>query len=238
MDKFERVCEEYTKLFYYAPYYMTLARLLEQYLGEASEILEVGGADGIVALAWNRVRQESHNKSPLTYRMVEPVKRMVEIAQSHCNDLNFRFMPFVGTLDQAVASAQLDDIAIDGLVISKTLHEVFIQHDLDHDRLFNDLHRIINAKNPQVVVLGILNRVITLSPEETERFIAQQVKKIGHGHDPAKEYVDQQLLDMFMEDSGYQIVNRKKILQPLAGFDPSPWGETITVYRQHSNIPG
>ncbi|MCR4314556.1 MAG: hypothetical protein NUV84_04925 [Candidatus Uhrbacteria bacterium] len=88
---------------------MALARLLEKYLGEAHELLEVGGADGIVAMAWDRLRRESHNESPLTYRMVEPVERMVEIVQNHANNLGLRLLPFVGTFDRVIASAQIND---------------------------------------------------------------------------------------------------------------------------------
>jgi len=228
-DKFEKVADNYSKMFYYSPYYMLLAELLEKYLGQARHVLEIGSADGIVAMAWERVRQESGNKRPLTYFGIDPVERMVEIARERAGTMNINFIPSVGKIDETIQISQ--DTALDGLIISRVLHEIFIQHDLDHEKLFFDIKRILDEKHPKIVVLGIVNRFIGLTKDETERFINEQIKEIGHGHNPAKEYVDQTLLDEFMTKNQYKIIDQKKISQPLNGFDPSPWGETITVYE-------
>jgi ubiquinone/menaquinone biosynthesis C-methylase UbiE len=231
-DKFEKVADSYSKMFYYSPYYMLLAELLEKYLGQACHVLEIGIADGIVAMAWERVRQESGNKRPLTYFGLDPVERMVEVARERSDTMNIKFLPSVGTISEAIQISQLvRDTPLDGLIISRVLHEIFIQHDLDHEKLFFDIKRILDRKHPKIVVLGIVNRFIGLTKDETERFISEQIKEIGHGHDPAKEYVDQSLLDEFMIKNQYKIVDQKKISQPLNGFDPSPWGETLTVYE-------
>lgn len=230
-EKFEKVADSYSKMFYYSPYYTMLAEFLEKYLGDATSVLEIGAADGIVAMAWNRLREPSSNSAPLTYFAVEPVERMVNVAKERAREMTIKFLPTVGDIEHAVELDEMRDVAIDGLVISRVLHEVFIQHNLDHERLFVDIQRVLEAKHPKVVVLGIVNRYIGLSAEETQRFIEEQTKEIGHGHDPAKEYVDQALLDGFMKRHGYRTIDRGGVTQPLNGFDPSPWGETITVYQ-------
>ena len=138
--------------------------------------------------------------------------------------MKITLLPMVGDIEHAVDLAEIRNVQVDGLVISRVLHEVLIQHDLDHEKLFADIQRIIGAKQPKTVVLGIVNRYIGLSPEDTQRFIEEQTKEIGHGHDPAKEYVDQVLLDEFMHGQDYEVIDRAKITQPLNGFDPSPWG--------------
>lgn len=229
--KFEKVADSYSKLFYYSPYYTKLAELLEKYLGDASSVLEIGAADGIVAMAWNKLRADTSNSKPLTYYAVEPVERMVNIAKERANEMTIKFLPTVGDIEHAVELAEVQNAHIDGLVISRVLHEVFIQHDLDHEQLLVDIQRVLEAKHPKIVVLGIVNRYVGLSAEETHRFIEEQTKEIGHGHDPAKEYVDQTLLDAFMKRQGYTTIDRGGVTQPLNSFDPSPWGETITVYR-------
>jgi ubiquinone/menaquinone biosynthesis C-methylase UbiE len=229
--KFEKVADSYSKMFYYSPYYTMLAEFLEKHLGDATSILEIGAADGIVAMAWNRLRKSSSNSAPLTYFAVEPVERMVNIAKERTKEMTIKFLPTVGDIEHAVGLAEIENAHIDGLVISRVLHEVFIQHNLDHVRLFADIQRVLEAKHPKVVVLGIVNRYIGLNAEETQQFIEEQTKEIGHGHDPAKEYVDQNLLDVFMQSQCYKIIDRDGVTQPLNGFDPSPWGETITVYR-------
>ena len=227
-DKFEKVADDYSKMFYYSPYYMALAELLETHLGNARNVLEIGAADGIVAMAWERVRRESKNTRPLTYFAVEPVARMVEIAKERACTMGIELLPSLGKIHDSILLSQ--DTVLDGLIISRVLHEVFIQHGLDHEKLFLDIKKSLDQKHPKFVVLGIVNRFAGLTKEETERFINEQTKEIGHGHDPAVEYVDQRLLDAFMTESHYAIVDRKKIAQPLNGFEPSPWGETITVY--------
>lgn len=229
--KFEKVADSYSKMFYYSPYYTKLAEFLEKYLGDAAHVMEIGAADGIVAMAWNKLREESIYSVPLTYFAVEPVERMVGIAKQRAEEMKMTLLPIVGDMEHAVDLAEIQKVQIDGLVISRVLHEVFIQHDLDHERLFADIQRVLEVKHPKVVVLGIVNRYIGLNPEDTQRFIEEQTKEIGHGHDPAKEYVDQNLLDAFIQRQGYKIIDRAKITQSLNGFDPSPWGETITVYR-------
>lgn len=218
-------------MFYYSPYYTMLAGFLEKYLGDATSVLEIGAADGIVAMAWNRLRESSSNSAPLTYFAVEPVERMVNIAKERAGEMAIKLLPTVGDIEHAVELAEIENVHVDGLVISRVLHEVFIQHNLDHERLFVDIQRVLEAKHPKVVVLGIVNRYIGLNPEDTQRFIEEQTKVIGHGHDPAKEYVDQTLLDEFMHQQGYEVIDRAKVTQPLNGFDQSPWGETITVYE-------
>ena len=80
-DKFKKVADSYSKMFYYSPYYTKLAEFLERYLGSAKIVLEIGAADGIVAMAWNKLREESNHSAPLTYFAVEPVERMVDIAK-------------------------------------------------------------------------------------------------------------------------------------------------------------
>jgi SAM-dependent methyltransferase len=229
-EKFEKVADSYSKKFYYSPYYTMLAGFLEKYLG-ATSVLEIGAADGVVAMAWNRLREESNYSVPLTYFAVEPVERMVNIAKERATGMTITLLPIVGDIEHAVDSAEIQNVQIDGLVISRVLHEVFIQHDLDHELLFVDIQRVLEAKHLKVVVLGIVNRYIGLNPEDTQRFIEEQTKVIGHGHDPAKEYVDQTLLDEFMKRQGYKTIDRGGATQPLNGFDPSPWGETITAYK-------
>lgn len=230
-DKFEKVANNYSKMFYYSPYYTKLAELLEKYFGSAESILEIGAADGIVAMAWNKLREESSHSTPLTYFAVEPVERMANIAKERASEMTIKLLPIVSDIEHATKLTEIRNIQIDGLVISRVLHEIFIQHDLNHEKLFKDIRQIIEAKRPKVVVLGIVNRYIGLSPEDTQRFIKEQTKEIGHGHDPAEEYVDQDLLNNFMQSQGYKIIDQAKITQPLNGFDPSPWGETITIYK-------
>lgn len=229
-QKFGQVADSYSKMFYYSPYYTMLAEFLEKYLGDATSVLEIGAADGIVAMAWNKLREESNRSTPLTYFAVEPIERMVSIAKQRAEKMIIKLLPIISDIQHAADIAEMQNIQIDGLVISRVLHEVFIQHDLDHEKLFADIQRIIKVKRPKTVVLGIVNRYIGLNAEETQRFIEEQTKEIGHGHDPAKEYVDQTLLDEFMRRQGYKIIDRGGVTQPLNGFDPSPWGETITVY--------
>lgn len=229
--KFEKVADKYSKMFYYSPYYTKLAEFLEKYLGDAGAILEIGAADGIVAMAWSKLRDELGHSSLLTYFAVEPVDRMIEIAKGRASEMSFNFLPILGDIEHTVELDEIRNAQIDGMVISRVLHEVFIQHGLSHDRLFADIQRVLETKHPKTVVLGIVNRFVGLSPEDTKRFIEEQTKEIGHGHDPAKEYVDQNLLDAFMQREGYEIIDQAKITQPLNGFDPSPWGEMITVFR-------
>ena len=233
-EKFEKVADNYSEKFSYSPYYIALTELLEKYLGNARIVLEIGMADGIVPMAWDKVRRTLGHEDTIKYYGVDPVERMVHIAKKRAKEMKIEFLPSLGSIDDALESAQItnDSVIVDGLVISRVLHEIFIQHHWDYEKLFLDIQKILLSKSPKIVVLGVLNRVTDLTVEETTRFIQEQMKIIGHGHDPAKDYVDQAVLDVFMTENHYEIIDQEKVLQPLEGFDPSPWGTTITVYRR------
>lgn len=233
-EKFEKVADNYSEMFSYSPYYVALTGLLEKYLGNARAVLEIGMADGIVPMVWDTVRRALGHENIIKYYGIDPVERMVQIARERAEKMEIEFFPFLGGIDDVLESAQMIDetLVLDGLVVSRVLHEIFIQHLWDHEKLFLDIQKILLSKSPKIVVLGVLNRVMDLTVEETNRFIQEQMKIIGHGHDPAKDYVDQALLDVFMNENHYVIIDQERVTQPLKSFDPSPWGTTITVYRR------
>lgn len=231
--KFAAVADNYTNRYYFKPYYTKFVDMLEKYLGEASLVLDIGAADGIMVGAWDRRRKEVGKDSELQVVSIEPVERMVDIAKERAKALDIKADHHVGSLENAVESLELEQNSnVDGVYISKVLHEINVEYGHDEDRLEHELSELIEATSPNIVIIGIVDRVTTLTPEEVERFNECLIKQIGHGHDPARDYLDQKWLDDVMSKAGYEIIEKHSTDQLIEGFENPPWSQTITVYRK------
>lgn len=226
LDKFKSVAKSYSDKFALDSYYSALIELLEQHANNVRLVLEIGAANGIVPEKWDAVR-----KSDLEYYSIEPVKEMVRVAQEKATKLSLHYHPLFGNLENALAACNLSNTKIDLLVTSRSLHEIYLNYTRNLEKVFSDLSGILVSSRPDVVVYGDAERDTSLTPDETRRFIALQTARIGHGHDPATDYLDFSTVVSFMVKSGYALVDEKKIDQPLPEFKKSPWHFRIGVFR-------
>lgn len=233
LGKFSRVAKEYSEKFGFDPYYTALMDLLEKYCPNVRLVLEIGAANGIMVEKWDNVRKMKQNKGSFDYYSVEPVKEAVQIAQKKSPKLDIRYHPFVGVLANALEVCDLVDKKIDLLITSRSLHEIYLSYEKNLEKVFLDVNAILKTSKPHCVVHGIVERFTGLTPDETKRFIKAQTEKIGHGHDPAVDYLDFATLVSFMKSAGYTLIDSKKISQPLAGFKISPWNFRIGVFESN-----
>jgi len=121
------------------------------------------------------------------------------------------------------------------LITSRSLHEALIGYGFDGSRLYSDLKNVLSAARPSVVIHGILERYDLLDETETEEFIQRQSDKLGHGHDPARDYlVFQELVD-FMQANHYVLIAQDSVSQPLLEDHPDAWTFKIGVFRNEDS---
>lgn len=229
MEKFEVVAEEYTERFGYEPYYSSLVSLMKKYC--KGKVLEIGAANGILAEKLEQSREIGDEY--FKYRSVEPRQKLVDIALEKANKIQtFRYLPHTGSLENALTTSGLENDQIDVIITSRSLHEAFIEYSKDENEVFLYLNKILNNKRPSIVIHGILERYSHLNEEETKEFIKKQEQKIGHGHDPDKDYLDFQLLTEFMVERGYRLIEEDHISQPLLENHPKAWTFGIGVFEK------
>jgi hypothetical protein len=225
LDKFRDVAQSYSEKFDFDPYYSTLIGLLEKYTDDVRLVLEIGAANGIVPEKWNTVRSLD-----LEYYSVEPVAEMVQVAREKASGLSINYHPFVGNLENALEACKLSKI--DLLLTSRSLHEVYLAYGKNLQKVFSDLSRILVHSQAKIVVFGDAEKNTSLTPEETQRFIAAQVEQIGHGHDPATDYLDFATFSEFMTKSGYELIEQQRINQPLPDFEEPVWNYKIAIFNK------
>ena len=233
-QKFREVAQAYSQRFQFDPYYATLIPLLQKYLGNAQHVLEIGAANGHVPELWDQKRRGLSQSTPdsLVYHSVEPVEAAVAIARQKATKMGFTYLPQVGTLFVAPDASSLQDTSLDGLVISRAFHEMYFNYYRDDIRLQRDLASILERKSPRIFVYADAEPFFGLCPEETQRFRKLQEAEIGHGHDPATDYLPLSFLMQIVIPLGYTLVEEEHIVKPVQGFDPSPWRFVLAVFTK------
>ncbi len=224
-NKFASVADEYSQRFGYPPYYNAFIGFLEKYCSDANLVMEIGAAGGIVAEKWDAVS----DKPDLCHYSVEPVGTLFSISLEKAAKMTMRYKPQQGSFDD-VSSLSLTN-PLDCLILSRILHEVYLQYDRDSETFYGELDEIVRTHEPKYVITGIIERFEDLTEEETARFQEALETKIGHSHDPATDYLDFDELVSFMGKKGYNLLEDCHLTQPLPGFDPSPWRFGIGVFR-------
>ncbi len=226
-DKFESVAEDYQKRFCFDEYYPKLIEILGKELD--GTVLEIGAASGILPDKLNKVWSGDN----LEYNSVEPVEKAVRIAEQLKID-KFNYLPKVGTLENAFQACGLEEREVHGLVLSRSLHEIYLGYGRDKKKVFRHLGNILSAKSPDVVILGIVEKYEGLDEEQTKIFSQALEKQIGHGHDPAKDYFYLEEFTSLMQENNYSITEEHHIIKPFEHIKPSPWRFAIGVYRNEA----
>ncbi len=229
LDKFDAVASSYSEKFGFTPYYSALIELLEKYCDRVHCVLEIGAANGIVPQIWDKIRKVGEW---LEYYSVDPSPKMVRQAKSVAETLSMRYHPTLGYIENALEVCGLMNKKLDLLILSRSLHEIYLGHGRDIEKVFSNLSKLIEQSNPDFVVIGDAERNTGLSQTETQRFIEQQAATIGHGHDPAIDYLDFSRIITFMCAVGYQFLDEKGVVQPLDGFEVSPWKFRIVAFEK------
>ena len=234
-QKFREVAQAYSQRFQFDPYYATLIPLLQKYLGNAQHVLEIGAANGHVPELWDQARRESPEVSKpdnLIYHSVEPVEEAVAIARQKAAKMGFTYLPQVGTLFVAPDASSLQDKSLDGLVISRAFHEMYLDYGKEGIALRRDLTSLLERKQPGIFVYADVEPFFGLTFIETEKFRKIQENEIGHSHDPALDYLPLSFLMQIVAPLGYTLVEEEHLAKPVKGFDHSPWRFVLAVFKK------
>lgn len=235
--RFDSVAETYGARFVETnkTYYVRYAELLQRHCAAIDAVCEVGVGNGVIPVYWNQLRARENPKDRLVYLSVDPSPKMVELASRRST--GFQFIVQRGGLEDATELFSKELQKKPGmsvaLLTSRMLHEAFIGYQRDAERLRGTLRRLHAELKPEYVIHGDADRVVGLDTDQTARLIVFQEQMIGHGHDPAIDFLsfDNNMVP-FMASEGYKLIEEAKTSIPVPGFDESPWKFAIGVFRR------
>lgn len=225
LEHFRSVAKTYSEQFFFDPYYEVLIGFLEKYTPASGVVVEIGAANGIVAEQWDKVRKEM-----VQYYSVDPVEDMIVIARHKAKSLSIIYRPFLGNLENAWEVCGLKGVVVDVLLMSRSLHEIYINYGRDIEKLSQEVKKLLNKTTPSVIICGDAMKNTTLTAEETERFILAQKNKIGHGHDPSRDYLSFQEISEILNEYGYLLREKSEANQPLEGFEKRIWNFGLGIF--------